>query len=165
LLRENTLLAVVTFPPELFSPVGVRTCGIFVKKGVEQGAKKVLWLRIMHDGFRLKKGRRIEVKEEQDDLKNVKENVRSFLKNQDILLPNIPEFQKITSINYPPNPEDDVDNPLYDKELELCPEAYLDEKPVSTQEMNELIDKLMREALAFNIKFEREIQYANRQIE
>lgn len=165
LLRENTLLAVVTFPPELFSPVGVRTCGIFVKKGVEQGTKKVLWLRIMHDGFRLKKGRRIEVKEEQDDLKNVKENVRNFLKSQDILLPNIPEFQKITSINYPPNQEDDVDNPLYDKELELCPEAYLDEKPVSTQEMNELIDKLMREALAFNIKFEREIQYANRQIE
>ncbi|MBN1184017.1 MAG: N-6 DNA methylase [Bacteroidales bacterium] len=164
LLRENTLLAVVTFPPELFSPVGVRTCGIFVKKGVEQGTKKVLWLRIMHDGFRLKKGRRIEVKEEQDDLKNVKENVRNFLKDQTILLPNIPEFQKIASINYPPNQEDDVDNPLYDKELELCPEAYLDEKPVSTQEMNELIDKLMREALAFNIKFEREIQYANRQI-
>ena len=34
LLKENTLLSVVTFPPELFYPVGVHTLGVVIKKGI-----------------------------------------------------------------------------------------------------------------------------------
>ena len=34
LLEKNTLLSVITFPEDLFYPIGVHTVGIFVKKGV-----------------------------------------------------------------------------------------------------------------------------------
>ncbi len=37
LLANHTVLAVVTFPPDLFYPVGVHTIGAFVKKGTSFG--------------------------------------------------------------------------------------------------------------------------------
>jgi type I restriction-modification system DNA methylase subunit len=160
LLKKNTVLSVITFPPELFSPVGVRTCGIFIKKGVPQLNKKVLWLRLMHDGFKLKKGRRMEFQGEPDDIKTIKTIMKKYLKDQSIEIKNIPEFQKTTPINYPPQTEADNENPLCDKELELCPEAYLDERPISPQEMSDKIEQSMRDALAVNIKYEKELEGA-----
>ena len=52
LLANNTILAVVTFPEDLFYPVGVHTLGIFIKKGVpyERGSN-VLWVRALNDGL------------------------------------------------------------------------------------------------------------------
>jgi len=34
LLEKNTLLGVVTFPEDLFYPIGVLTVGLFIKKGI-----------------------------------------------------------------------------------------------------------------------------------
>jgi type I restriction-modification system DNA methylase subunit len=160
MLKENTLLSVITFPAELFSPVGVRTCGVFIKKGVPQVDKKVLWVRVMHDGFKLKKGRRMEFQGEPDDFQTIKSMVKVYLKNPIIAIVSIPEFQKASPIKYPPKTETEDDDPLCDKELELAPEAYLDERSVSAQEMNDKIEQSMREALAVNIKYERELNGA-----
>jgi type I restriction-modification system DNA methylase subunit len=158
LLKENTLLSVVTFPPELFAPIGVRTVGVFIKKGVPHKDQKVLWVRTLHDGFRLKKGKRLRHPNEEDDLdKKAKLLIKDFIENPNMKIESIPEFQKASPINYPPEKGVVDDNPLCDKELELCPEAYLDEKPVSPKEMNDRIEQLMREAIAISIKFEREL--------
>ena len=53
LLAENTLLSVIDFPEDLFYPVGIRTVGIFIKKGIPHDAKKdrVLWAKVWQDGF------------------------------------------------------------------------------------------------------------------
>jgi len=45
LLERHSLLSVVTFPEDLFYPIGVHTVGIFVKKGVPQGVTPVFWPR------------------------------------------------------------------------------------------------------------------------
>ena len=34
LLKDNTLLSVITFPEDLFYPIGVITAGVFIKRGV-----------------------------------------------------------------------------------------------------------------------------------
>jgi type I restriction-modification system DNA methylase subunit len=146
LLKENTLISVITFPPELFSPIGVRTIGIFIRKGMPHKNQRVLWIRALHDGFRLKKGKRLPHPDEPDDLEKIKSLVKQYLKDSNINVENVPEFQKCTSLD--PN----------DEELELCPEAYLDEKQVSLEELNAEIEKLMREALAVNIKYETKLR-------
>jgi type I restriction-modification system DNA methylase subunit len=147
LIKEHTLLSVITFPPELFSPIGVRTIGVFIKKGIPHNNKKVLWLRAMHDGYRLKKGKRMKNPNEPDELtETIKPLLKRFLKDPNIDVEDILEFQKSAPLD--PN----------DEELELCPEAYLDEKPVGQQEMDDRIEKLMRESIAFNIKFEKELE-------
>ncbi|MGH2639620.1 MAG: N-6 DNA methylase [Rhabdochlamydiaceae bacterium] len=47
-LKQNTLLSVVTLPPDLFYPVGVHTLGMFLLKGVAHPrSQKVFWARIM----------------------------------------------------------------------------------------------------------------------
>jgi type I restriction-modification system DNA methylase subunit len=143
---------VITFPPELFAPIGVRTVGVFMKKGIPQRNQKVLWIRALHDGFRLKKGKRLRHSDEKDDLETVKLRLAEYLDNQNTDIENVEQFQKLAPIEYT------EEGDYADKELELCPEAYLDEKPVSQKEMNDEIEKLMREAIAVNIKFEKELR-------
>jgi type I restriction-modification system DNA methylase subunit len=146
LLKENTLLSIVTFPAELFAPIGVRTVGVFIKKGVPHKDQEVLWVRALRDGFRLKKGKRLRHPTEEDDLEKMKPLMKEYIENPNVAVENIPEFQKVAPIEY------------QDEELELCPEAYLDEKPISPTDMENAIEKLMREALAVNIKFEKELE-------
>ena len=69
LLAENTLLAVVTLPNDLFYPVGVTTVGIFVKKGIPHPKdQKVLWVRALSDGLLKSKGKRLPVEGMIDEL-------------------------------------------------------------------------------------------------
>ena len=117
LLRENTLIAVIDFPDDLFYPIGTVTCGIIVKKGMPHpGDQKVLWIKIKEDGFLKSKGKRLPSDRTKNELEQVKELVKSFIKDQNIAVPSIKEFQKAVAI--------DVD----DSTLELIPEVYLDEK-------------------------------------
>lgn len=57
----------------------------------------------------------------------------------------IPAFQKAIEIDFS------------NKELELVPEAYLDDKPVTADEMDGSIEQLIREHLAFRLKYENKI--------
>ena len=141
LLRENTLIAVIDFPEDLFYPVGVVTCGIIVKKGVPHPeGQKVLWIKITEDGFLKSKGKRLPSNRTKNQLEEVKELVKSFIKDQKMDVHNIKEFQKSCVI--------DLSDPL----LELLPEVYLDEKIPSEDEIKEGIDNLIRETVAFKIK-------------
>lgn len=147
LLNENTLLCVITFPEDLFYPVGVTTVGIFVQKGIPHPKNKnVLWVRALNDGFKKKKGKRMRHKDVPDDFVKIKQNVKDFLHNKIDKVENIPKFQKTNPINFS------------DSYLELCPEAYLDSLPMDEKTVQKNIDKLIRENIAFKIKYEKKIR-------
>ncbi|MFH1133506.1 MAG: N-6 DNA methylase [Nanoarchaeota archaeon] len=134
LLEHNTLLSVITFPPELFYPVAVETIGIFVKKGVPHPRQqKVLWLRLLRDGSIKKKGKRVPSSEEPNDFETYTELLKSFIENQNISVRKVPRICYACPV--------DFNSPLF----ELVPEVYMPDNQLSTEilgkEMNErLID-------------------------
>lgn len=89
LLKENSLLSVVTFPALLFAPIGVRTVGVFIQKGIPHQNKKVLWIRALYDGFRLKKGKRLRHPNEEDNIEMIKLLMKEYLENQNITVKNV----------------------------------------------------------------------------
>ena len=84
LLNNHTVLSVVTFPEDLFYPVGVRTLGIFIKKGIPHDKKKkVFWAKVNYDGFVKSKGKRLESKKAVDELLEIKDLLKKSIKQQD----------------------------------------------------------------------------------
>lgn len=149
LLTQNSLLAVVTFPEDLFYPVGVHTLGLFVKKGVpHEKTQKVLWIRALHDGRWKKKGKRLEHTKAMNDYPQVLPILRRFIQDQSTKVKSIPAFQKACVVD------------SSDQDLELVPEAYLDEMTVTYKEMNEGIEQLIRDHLAFRLKYEKQLDSA-----
>jgi type I restriction-modification system DNA methylase subunit len=146
MLKDNTLLSVVTFPNDLFYPVGVHTLGLFIKKGIPHPTnQKVLWLRAIHDGRLKKKGKRLENLREPNNLSEILPLLQKFIKNQKTPIVSIPAFQKAEQID------------LSDPDLELVPEAYLDEPILTTADLSENVEQTIRDNLAFYIRFERQI--------
>jgi type I restriction-modification system DNA methylase subunit len=146
LLKENTLLSVVTFPEDLFYPVGVHTVGVFVKKGCPHSdSQPVLWFRALNDGRLKKKGKRLENPRAKNDYPIISAILRTWISGEGGDVPSIPAFQKLCGIDW------------LDKDLELVPEAYLDERTISPLETADSIDQLMREAIAFRIQFEKQL--------
>ncbi|MBW7942829.1 MAG: N-6 DNA methylase, partial [Candidatus Kuenenia stuttgartiensis] len=147
LLKSNTLLSVVTFPDDLFYPVGVHTAGIFIMKGKPHPVdQKVLWFRATHDGRLKKKGKRLENPRAQDDFPKVTPILKKFIFDQRISIPSIPMFQKAEKIDFS------------DSDLELAPEAYLDETAITQGELDENIEQSMRDNIAFKIRFEKQLR-------
>ncbi len=146
LLKENTLLSVVTFPEDLFYPVGVHTLGIFVKKGIPHGdSQHVLWFRALNDGRLKKKGKRLEHPKAKNDYPLILPILTQFISGKDSEVASIPAFQKSCKIDWS------------EKDLELVPEAYLDERRITPSEVTDSIDQLMREGIAFRIQFEKQL--------
>lgn len=146
MLKTNTLISVVTFPEDLFYPVGVVTCGIFIRKGKpHKKTDKVLWVRALNDGFLKKKGKRLENARAMNDYPIIKPILKDFIKDQNINIKNIPEFQKASSIDF------------NDEDLELVAEAYLDDREISKEQTENEIEELIRESIAFNIRFEQKL--------
>ncbi len=95
LITNNTLLAVVTLPPDLFYPVGVHTLGVFIKKGIPHpNRQNVLWVRALNDGFLKSKGKRLPSNRVENDLDSVKATLRAFLNDPTMNVENIQMFQK-----------------------------------------------------------------------
>jgi len=141
MLKENTLLSVITFPGDIFYPIGVTTVGIFVKKGNPHPAdQKVLWIRALNDGLRKSKGKRLPDSRVPNDFETVKDIVRAFINNPSIKTKNIDEFIKAQSID------------SGDGFLELVPEAYLDQSPPNEAEIGKEAEQMVRDAVAFLIK-------------
>ena len=140
LLRKNMLLSVITFPGDLFYPIGVHTVGIFIKKGVPHpDNQNVLWVRALKDGYVKSKGKRLLNNRERDDLDRIKDILNIFLVNPSFRAENIKEFQKASPIDFD------------DKSLELVPEPYLDAERPSIEEIEEELDKTIRKFISFMI--------------
>lgn len=154
LLKNNTLLAVITFPSELFNPTAnVHTLGIIVKKGIPHHPKqKVFWLKASHDGFIIKKSKRIKSSNERDMIAEYTPILKEFIKTGTCSKKNIPEEFCIKELDQ---------KDLEEKGLtELVPEAYLESKIPSEDEVQRNMDKQMRELVSFMIRFGKE-EYVN----
>lgn len=139
LLNENSLLSIVTFPEDLFYPTGTHTLGIFIKKGIPQPKdQKVLWARCLSDGLLKKKGKRLKSERAENKLADIEPSLKAFIKNPaNTSIKNIPEIQKIAPINWD------------DYEIELVPEAYLDDQePTYIDVINEL-ENLVKETAGY----------------
>lgn len=143
LLNNNKLLSVITFPDDLFYPVSVWTVWIFIKKWVSHNFEKdfVYFARAITDWFKKKKWKRIEDKEWENKLLVVKEELKNFINNTNSKFNNIPEFKKICLLD------------KNDKNIELVPEAYIDSKLPTFEELQYWIDEMIRESVAFKIKY------------
>ncbi len=142
LLAENTLLAIVSFPEDLFYPVGIRTVGIFIKKGVAHNYQKdrVLWAKTMQDGFVKSKGKRLLDARVDDELKVLQPYLKMHLYDTAAVRENLPERMKLCCIQ------------ASDENVELMPEVYLDEATENADQLFAQAQQYVREYLAFLIK-------------
>ncbi len=150
LLRDNTLIAVITFPPDVFYPIGINTVGIIVKKGVPHPREqKVLWLRAIHDGFVKRKGKRLKPKPpltERDMLSEYKEKIQQFVINPSFAIRSVPQECKLEKIDFSDT----------DTSLELIPELYLDECIPKQEEIIAGIETLVRETAGYLLTTKRQ---------
>jgi type I restriction-modification system DNA methylase subunit len=144
MLAGHTLLSVVTFPSDLFYPVGVHSVGIFLRKGVPHPrGQKVLWIRALNDGLLKSKGKRLPSGKASNDLEIIKDTLRSFLQNPEIKVQSKQQFIKASPLD------------MTDSLVELVPEAYLDQAKPNEAIVIEELEQSMRNLLAFLIKINR----------
>jgi type I restriction-modification system DNA methylase subunit len=149
LLRNNRLLSVITFPEDLFYPsASVGTVGLFIKKGTAHNFErdKVYFARCMQDGFVKKKGIRKESKKIRNMFEEIKDELKEFIKDQDIKIENKPEFKKVCLLD------------KEDKNCELVAEAYIDSKVPSIEEIEKGIEEMIRESVAFKIRYHNKLK-------
>ena len=153
MLKNHTLLSIITFPEDLFYPILVHTAGLILKKGTPHNKEQnVFWLRGTNDGLVKSKGKRIHSDLEPDIFTNTQDQIKQFISDPTVKINNISGIQKICPIDYE------------DKLLELVPEAYVDEDEISIEKIETGLDKLVRESLAFVIEHKKEIDFLDEQI-
>ncbi|HEY4493209.1 MAG TPA: N-6 DNA methylase [Candidatus Paceibacterota bacterium] len=148
LLKSNRLLAVLTFPDDLFYPVSVGTVGLFLMKGVPHNFDnhKVYFARTILDGFTKKKGIRKENKKSPNQLEEIKDELQAFIADPSKEIEGVPEFKKSVLLD------------KNDESCELVPEAYLDSKIPSDEDIQSGVEEIIREAVSFQIRFHRELE-------
>jgi type I restriction-modification system DNA methylase subunit len=143
LLKNNTLLAVVTFPEDLFNPsANVGTLGLFIKKGTAHNFKKdkVYFARCIEDGFKIKKAIRKESKKVRNMLEEIREELKQFIKGKTFKVDNVPEFKKVCLLD---------EN---DKNCELIPESYIDSKIPGLDEIEKGVESLVKSCACYIIR-------------
>ena len=141
LLRHNTLLCVLTLPPDLFYPVGVHTAGVFVRKGIPHDRdQNVLWVRGINDGMLKSKKKRLPRFDAQDDYPQIEAVLARFLADPSTEVPSQQMFMKACPINY------------NDPNFELVPEYYLDQPEPTQSQIADGIEYVIRDAAAFLIR-------------
>ncbi len=144
LLPFHSLLAVVTFPGDVFYPVGITSAGIFVRKGVPHDRKaSVLWVRAMNDGLLKSKGKRLPHPRATDDLERVRNLLRAFIDSPRQAVASVNQFVKAAPIDFG------------DTHLELVPEAYLDQAEPTHDGVTAGMEAGIRDLLAYLIKIDR----------
>lgn len=145
MLKEHTLLSVITLPEDLFYPVGVHTIGLILRKGTPHPKEQnVFWIRAINDGHRKSKGKRLLNPKVPDNYETIKESLKSFIKNPNTKIQNKTRFYKACPINFS------------DKILELIPEYYLDDKPPNIEEIQEGVEMALRGMVAYMINHKQE---------
>lgn len=148
-LVNNTLLSVITFPPDLFYPVSVHTLGMFMRKGhAHPHEQNVLWIRAINDGLAKLKGKRLASTRATNDFPTIMPLLKAFLVDPAHPVANALQFYKACPI--------DFGDPL----MELVPENYLDEIPPTAEELAAEIEAVMRNTAAYLVRAGRKQQWA-----
>jgi type I restriction enzyme M protein len=152
LLAEHTLLSVISFPEELFYPVANQTVGIIIKKGIAHPkGQSVLWARIVNDGFRKSKGKRLPIKGGgPTDLDVLKPILRAFLLDPTQPVVNVPELIRACPV--------DLSDPI----MEIVPEAYLDSHVPTAPELLARLDAQVRENVSALVDIDLRYQSSER---
>ena len=141
LLKEHTLLSVITLPIDIFYPVSAPPVGLVVKQGAPHAPEQpVLWVRAETDGHLKSKGKRLPSPFTANQLEECTPIVRAFLDNPDIDVPNRPRFMIAAPIA--------ADDAL----LELVPEAYLEQESLTDDDVLAGVDSILRDAAAFLVR-------------
>ena len=141
LLREHTLLAVITFPIDIFYPVSAPPLGVVIKKGVpHRNDQKTLWIRAITDGYLKSKKKRLPNDRTTNLLEDCIPTLKAFLNNPEMLVQSIPEYIVAKEID------------LEDEMLELVPEAYLDQTSPSAEEILYGVDDVLKDCAAFLVR-------------
>ena len=143
LLSMNSLLSVMTFPKDLFNPsASVGTVGVFIKKGIAHkfDNQKVFFAIISHDGYKMKKGKRLKNPKTPDITLKLRDEIKAFMTNQNFKFDDIPEIKKVCLL--------DKD----DKYIELIPENYIDSKIPSLEEIQKGMEDLIKSCACYIIK-------------
>ena len=141
LLKENTLLAVVTFPIDVFYPVSAPPVGIFVRKGTpHRPEQNTLWIRAETDGHLKSKGKRLTSPNTTNQLENCVATLKAFLNDPARSVQSIPQYMIATPIDFD------------DRLFELVPEAYLEQEALSHDHIVNGVDITLRECAAFLIR-------------
>lgn len=144
LLSSNTLLAVVTLPPDVFYPVGVTTVGVFIRKGIPHPPEqKVLWIRALTDGLLKRKRKRLPHPKATNDLESVRSLVKAFIHDSAFPVQTVDQFQRAASIDFT------------DDRLELVPEVYLTQARPSEESIWEALQESVRHSFAYLVKIDR----------
>lgn len=135
MLESNSLKAVIKLPDDLFYPVSVCTSAIIIQKGVKHDKKaKVLW-GWLKDGFIKKKGVMI------NSLKNHNiEDIRNAL------------VAHLNNVNINGDNQQFIQKPIdFDKYLECSPEAYLEDKEFSKDELELQTKIVLQNLISFKL--------------
>lgn len=152
LLRNHTLLSVISLPEDLFYPAAMKqVVGIVVKKGIPHPRRQpVFWARVAQDGHLKVKSKRLAAQDmrpprkSEDDIPKILPDLKNFIANPGSVSVNVPMLCKTTPI--------DFGDPL----LELLPEVYIDSVKPTKAQLQRSIDDLARETAAFMIRFRKE---------
>ena len=130
ILRKNTLVFIVTMPPDLFSPyASFNTAIIAIKKGVPHDDARTFFARLSNDGYKLKKKVRLPQTGSQ-----ISRILDAFDAKKEI--PELSAYQKIT-----------LDT------KEWSPEAFIRGMPRSDEEFVEGLEQSVRQQAAFYVSF------------
>ncbi|MXW54021.1 MAG: N-6 DNA methylase [Gammaproteobacteria bacterium] len=141
LLAANSLLAVVTFPIDIFYPVSAPPVGIFIRRGTPHtSAQNTLWIRAETDGHLKSKGKRLRSSRTTNDLSDCEPILKAFLNDPVRCVENVPKYLKACPIDFE------------DKLFELVPEVYLDQEDLSDEDILSGVDSTLRECAAFLIR-------------
>ena len=141
LLKENTLLAVITFPIDIFYPVSAPAVGIVVRKGIpHRREQRTLWVRAETDGYLKSKGKRLPNTRTTNQLEDCVPTLKAFLNNSDVEVPSKPKHMIASPIDF----NDDL--------FELVPEAYLEQPPISEDDILRDVDNVLRDSAAFLVR-------------
>jgi type I restriction-modification system DNA methylase subunit len=139
MLEKHTLEAVIKLPDDLFYPVSVCTVAIILKQGIPHNFDKDVVFVNLTDGFSKKKS--VMVKRSNGNILSMTDNVKSFLFAS--TTHSEPKIIKTSPI-------------LNDKELECCPERFLDEdwSIFTDDNITNEMKKVMRNIISFEINCE-----------
>jgi hypothetical protein len=101
---------------------------------------KVLWIRALNDGLLKSKGKRLPNPKAGNDFAKIKDMLRAYLDNPRFHVKNVNQFQKVAPV--------DFDDP----QLELVPEAYLDQAEPDPVSVFSTLEATMRDVLGYLIK-------------
>lgn len=131
LILNHTVQAVFSLPNEAFYPIGTITCLLMIKAHIPQGGNNIFFCKITDDGFIKKKSKRIKVRDGQ-----FKEALEHFLNKKEE-----PVFSCYKAL------DSDDDN------FEILPEAYLDDKKYSQNQIQKDIETMVKELVIFKIRY------------